>query len=211
MTTPTNSSQQKERILLIATGNEGKFAEISHEFAEFPVKCISLKECPQVEECEETESSFEGNAKLKARYYAEKFHFLTLADDSGLEVDALNGAPGVFSARFAGEPCDDKANNEKLVRELTGVSQQQRTARFRCAMALADENGKILVTTEGTIEGEIIDNPIGENGFGYDPHFLVPELGKTTAEIPREEKNKISHRGKATRKMKEKIEEVIGR
>ncbi len=161
----------------------------------------SLKDFPVIPECEETGKSFEENAIQKARYYAACFKILTLADDSGLEVDALAGNPGVFSARYAGTPCDDQANNAKLVKDLSGVPADKRTARFRCVMALVDPNGKLLGTTEGAIEGIIIDDPRGKNGFGYDPHFFVPGLNKTTAEIPREEKNKISHRGQATRAM----------
>ncbi len=209
MKTETKTHQPKKRTLLIATGNRGKFTEIAHEFEDCPVNCLSLKDLPPVDECEETESDFEGNAKLKARYYANKFHFLTLADDSGLEVDALNGQPGVFSARFAGEPCDDQANNDKLIRELAGIPQHRRTARFRCVMAIADENGTIVETTQADIEGEIIDTPRGDNGFGYDPHFLVPDMGKTTAEISMAEKNKISHRGKAARKMRKKLQKFL--
>jgi len=198
-------------ILLIATGNAGKFREIAAELAGVDdLKFISLKDLPPVEECEETGKNFEENAILKARYYAGHFHHLTLADDSGLEVDALGGAPGVYSARYAGEPCDDEANNAKLVRELTGVPAEKRSARFRCVMALADEKGNVLGTAQGTIEGVIIDNPRGQNGFGYDPHFLVPSIGKTTAEIPPADKNKISHRGQATRAMHQLMEKLFG-
>jgi len=203
------SPNKPKFTLLIATGNEGKFKEISKELSDLPVRCISLKDLPSVPGCEETGDTFRENAVQKAQYYAKKFKLYTLADDSGLEVDALGGRPGVYSARYAGQPCDDKANNEKLVRELANVPAEKRTARFKCAMVLVDPEGKILADSEGVIEGIIIDTPRGENGFGYDPHFFVPELGKTTAEIPREEKNKISHRGKATRNLKSQISNLI--
>ena len=203
------SPDKPKFTILIATGNKGKFNEIAEELSDLPVKCISLKDLPAVPECEETGNTFMENAVQKARYYSQRFKLYTLADDSGLEVDALGGRPGVYSARYAGEPCDDKANNEKLIKELAGVSSEKRTARFKCAMVLVDPDGKILADGEGVIEGIIIDAARGENGFGYDPHFFVPELGKTTAEISREEKNKISHRGKATRKLKSQIANIL--
>jgi len=196
--------------LLIATGNQGKCREIAAVLSsEASIECVCLKDFPPVPECEETGLTFEENAILKAKCYAEHFHIMTLADDSGLEVDALGGRPGVYSARYAGEPCDDQANNKKLVQELIGVPAEKRTARFCCAMALADANGNILGITRGTIEGVIIDQPRGSNGFGYDPHFLVPSLGKTTAELSPKEKNDISHRGKATRAMKEVLSKLF--
>jgi XTP/dITP diphosphohydrolase len=195
--------------LLIATGNKGKAAEIAAELAGVDdIHCLSLKDFPAVEECEETGKTFEENAILKAKYYAENFHVLTLADDSGLEVDALNGDPGVYSARYAGTPCNDLANNAKLVKSLAGVADEKRSARFRCVMAMVDANGTLLGTAQGVIEGRIIDQPRGSNGFGYDPHFFVPELGKTTAEILSAEKNKISHRGQATRAMRSLLEKL---
>jgi non-canonical purine NTP pyrophosphatase (RdgB/HAM1 family) len=195
--------------LLIATGNTGKAAEITAELAGVDdIQCLSLRDFPPVEECEETGTTFEENAILKAKYYAEKFKVLTLADDSGLEVDALNGEPGVYSARYAGTPCDDLANNAKLVQSLAGVPAEQRTARFRCVMAMVDSDGKLLGTACGKIEGRIIDEPRGQNGFGYDPHFFMDELGKTTAEISSAEKNKISHRGQATGAMRTLLEKL---
>ena len=196
-----DTSERAPPTLLIATGNRGKFTEISAELSGLGVRYVSLKDFPPVPECEETGQTFRENAIEKARYYARQFKVLTLADDSGLEVDALNGAPGVYSARYAGTPSNDQANNEKLVRRLTGIPPEQRSARFRCVMALVDPQGNFLGATEGTIEGVIIDQPRGTHGFGYDPHFFVPRLGKTTAELPREEKNNISHRGQATRAM----------
>jgi XTP/dITP diphosphohydrolase len=196
--------------LLIATGNPGKAREIAAEMAPMrQIECVSLKDLPAVPECEETGETFEENAIQKAKYYAEHFHCLTLADDSGLEVDALDRQPGVYSARYAGEPCDDQANNDKLVRELASVPSQLRSARFRCVMALVDAAGSFLGTTQGTIEGIIIDQPRGKNGFGYDPHFYLPDRDKTTAELSPEEKNRISHRGQATRAMHTLLESLI--
>jgi non-canonical purine NTP pyrophosphatase (RdgB/HAM1 family) len=201
--------EKKQRMLLIATGNKGKFTEIAAELSSRGVEFLSLADLPKIPECEETGPTFEENAVQKARYYATHFNILTLADDSGLEVDALGGHPGVLSARYAGTPCDDLANNAKLVRELAGISNEERTARFRCVMALVDSAGNLIGTTQGAIEGIIIDTPRGQNGFGYDPHFFVPRLNKTTAEITREEKNEISHRGQATRKMHDLLKSVL--
>ena len=195
--------------LLIATSNQGKFREIAAVMASMKgIEFVSLKDYPPIAECEETGKTFEENALQKARYYAGHFHVLTLADDSGLEVDALEGRPGVYSARYAGEPCDDRANNSKLVQELAKVPAEKRGARFRCVMALVDADDRHLGTTEGSIEGVIIDQPRGQNGFGYDPHFLVPTLGRTTAELSSSEKNNISHRGQATRAMRDIISKV---
>ncbi len=188
--------------ILLATSNLGKFREIVAEFADVSVRLISLKDISPIQECVEDGATFEANAIKKARHFAAASGLMTLADDSGLEVDALDGAPGIISARYAGEPCDDDANNAKLVRQLAGVPDGKRQARFRCAMALVDSDGQVLITTDGVIEGRIIDVPRGKNGFGYDPHFLVVSLGKTTAELSGEEKNSISHRGQATRAMK---------
>ena len=201
--------QQTLITLLIATGNKGKFAEIAAELSGLGLKFISLADLPEIPECEESGRTFEENAVQKSRYYALHFRLLTLADDSGLQVDALNGAPGVFSARYAGSPCNDQSNNEKLVKELSSIPLEKRRARFICSMALVDAEGKLLGTTEGKIEGIIIDCPRGKNGFGYDPHFFVPSLNKTTAELSREEKNKISHRGNATRKMHDLLKRVL--
>lgn len=197
------------QTILIATSNIGKFREITAELASPAIEFISLSDLPTIAECPEDGSTFEENAREKARYYAQGAGHLAIAEDSGLEVDPLGGAPGVISARYAGEPCDDRANNRKLVNELAGIPTADRTARFRSVMALADADGKIIATTSGVIEGLIIDQSRGQGGFGYDPHFLVPELGKTTAELSAAEKNKISHRGQATRAMKTIIERMF--
>lgn len=171
----------------------------------------TLKDLPPIPEPDETGLTFAENAALKARYYSNATGLWTLADDSGLEVDALHGDPGVRSARFADDipenaPRDirDPANNRKLIGLLKNVPPHRRSARFRCALALADGQ-KILATADGTIEGVIIDTPRGQNGFGYDPHFLVTELGQTTAELAPIHKNKISHRGIALQLLRERL------
>ena len=158
--------------------------------------------------------TFADNAALKARYYARACGLWTLADDSGLEVDALNGAPGVVSARYADSPEgtpraeSDRANNRRLISELRAVPATRRTARFRCALALADSEN-ILATAEGAVEGVIIDESRGNNGFGYDPHFFMPLFGKTMAELPADEKNRISHRGQALQQMRERLAALL--
>ena len=196
------------RELLIATTNAGKRREIAAVLADLPVTCIHLADLGPLPEPVEDGVTFLANATKKAVYYARLAQRLTLADDSGLEVDALDGAPGVYSARYAGASADDAANNAKLVAALRGIPADQRTARFRCVLVLADAE-RILATTQGTVEGVIVDAARGANGFGYDPHFLVPTLGKTTAELAPEEKNRISHRGQAVRAMKEELVKLL--
>jgi XTP/dITP diphosphohydrolase len=159
-------------------------------------------------------ATFARNAALKAVHYSRLSGRWALADDSGLEVDALEGAPGVRSARYAAAPAGagraqvDRANNRKLIAELKDVPLERRTARFRCALALADGE-QVLATAEGTIEGLIVDEPRGSNGFGYDPHFFVPRLGRTTAELSPEHKNRISHRGQAVQRFREALETLL--
>ncbi len=200
--------QDDLRRILIATANPGKIREIAAVMRELPVSWVTLADLEPIEEPVEDGGTFAENARLKARYYAEKTGLWALADDSGIEIDALNGAPGVYSSRYAGDACDDAANNAKMVRELQGVPPEERTARFRCCVALASP-GTILAEADGKIEGIIIDQPRGENGFGYDPHFLVPELGRTTAELEPEHKNSISHRGNALRSIRPAIEACL--
>jgi XTP/dITP diphosphohydrolase len=194
--------------ILLATHNAGKMREIRRLAADRPWRWQSLDDFPGVPEAVEDADTFAENARRKALHYADATGLPTLADDSGLEVDCLGGAPGVHSARYAGGPCDDAANNRKLVAALAGVPLERRTARFRCAMAFARQ-GKVLAETHGVVEGAILDEPRGSNGFGYDPHFLLPELGKTTAELPPDEKNAISHRGQALRAMLPEIARIL--
>ncbi len=205
--------------ILIATGNPGKYREIVAVLTEsliLPVRWLPLSELGRkIEEPVEDGPTFAENAALKARWYSTRSGLWTLADDSGLEVDALGGAPGVFSARFAGEKSGtsrleiDAANNRKLIAALAGVPAERRTARFRCCVALADGK-RVLATAEGVVEGRMIDEPRGTGGFGYDPHFLLPDLGLTTAELPSEHKNRISHRGGALRMLAPHLERLLG-
>jgi XTP/dITP diphosphohydrolase len=210
-----------ERTILIATGNPGKFREIvavlvdAKGEAAMPVAWKSLGDLhPPIVEPHEDQPTFAGNSALKARYYSLASRLWTLADDSGLEVDALGGEPGVRSARYGGAPPGSpreevtRANNRKLIASLEEVPAERRTARFRCALTLADGE-RILATTEGALEGRIIDDPLGANGFGYDPHFFIPELGRTLAEIEPDHKNRISHRGQALRAMREELRRVL--
>ncbi|MFQ5412196.1 MAG: RdgB/HAM1 family non-canonical purine NTP pyrophosphatase [Phycisphaerae bacterium] len=208
--------------ILIATGNAGKAREIVAILSDFPaadhpniIRWRTLRDLPdEIPEPHEDRESFAENAALKARYYARATGLWTLADDSGLEVDALGGGPGVRSARYADLPGDaprdrrDAANNRKLIAALKDVSPEYRTARFRCALCLADAD-RILASAEGVIEGRIIDVARGSGGFGYDPHFFVPELGNTTAELTPEHKNRISHRGRALQKMQATLARLL--
>lgn len=187
------------RRLVIATKNEGKAREIREILADLPYEVVSLKDYPDAPEVEETGTTFADNAILKAEAYAKYTGELTLADDSGLEVDALGGAPGVYSSRFA--PTDPE-RIAKLLELMRDVPDEKRTARFRCVIAIAEPGGKVT-TREGTVEGVIAHEPRGNKGFGYDPVFYVTELKKGFAELDSAEKNAISHRGRALNKMKE--------
>ncbi len=182
--------------ILIATTNPGKLREVNAVLGALPLGLMGLADFPDVPEPVEDAPTFEGNARIKALYYAGQTGVWALADDSGLEVDALDGAPGVYSARYAGVNGGDAANNAKLIEALRAAHEARRTARFRCVVVLARRDA-VLAVGRGAIEGVIIDEPRGANGFGYDPHFLVPSLGKTAAELPPEHKNRISHRGRA--------------
>ncbi|NEW61794.1 glutamate racemase [Granulicatella sp. zg-ZJ] len=187
---------QMEKVLLIATKNKGKAREFEQIFGEKGYSVKTLLDYPDIEDIEETGTTFEENARLKAESIAQRLNVMVIADDSGLMVDALHGEPGVYSARYAGEPKSDTANNAKLLSELAGVPKEQRTATFHCTLVLARPNEQSIVAS-GNVRGEILTVPKGENGFGYDPLFYIEEYGKTTAEMTPEEKNKISHRKKA--------------
>jgi XTP/dITP diphosphohydrolase len=173
--------------LFLATSNPGKIREF--EGAGLPIKMFPLMQSMPV--APETGDTFEANAVQKALYYGAHCDGLLIAEDSGLEVDALGGAPGVISARWAG---NDEANNQRLVREMAG--QAVRSARYVCVIALVDRD-RVLGTFRGTVEGEILDTPRGEGGFGYDPYFLYPPFGQSFAEIAKERKTAVSHRGAA--------------
>ena len=191
--------------LLIATTNAAKFAEIQSFLKNAPVTLRSLQSLGQWPTIIEDGATFEENALKKARVLARYSGRLTLADDSGLEVDALHGAPGIYSARYSGEEGNDDKNNEKLLKELQGVPESQRTARFVCALALCwphSPDGKEWLTRQ-SCEGRIALARKGEHGFGYDPIFFFPPFGKTFGEIDRETKATVSHRGKALKKFAE--------
>ena len=192
--------------ILLATSNPHKLVEVTEILGPLGLCVRGLGDVgAALAEPVEDELTFEGNARLKARYYARETGQTCLADDSGLEVDALGGAPGVLSARYSGVSGSredrDHANNLKLVDQLKGVPESERAARFVCAMCLASPDGVLLAESRGTFEGVIIDVPRGSNGFGYDPHLLVPEIGQTSAQLDPEEKNARSHRGHATRQI----------
>jgi len=183
--------------LLIATANPHKLDEFRAIFSDLPYQLLSLNDVQLSMNVEETGITFQENSELKALAYARASGLLSLADDSGLEIDALGGAPGVYSARFGGENMSYSERFRLIFEHLRGLPLEQRTARFRCVITIAEPSGYHR-SVEGIIEG-LITAPRGENGFGYDPIFLVPELGKTTAEISPEHKNRISHRGQAAR------------
>jgi XTP/dITP diphosphohydrolase len=193
--------------LLVATRNPGKAQEFKRLLRGIPFQITSLDEEGVAEEVEETGHTFEDNARLKARTYAELTGLLTLADDSGLEVDALGGEPGVKSARYGGLGLTDEDRVELLLRNLKDVPWEDRTGRFRCVIAVVRPTGEAETVT-GAVEGVIQYSPKGSNGFGYDPVFYLPHLGKTTAELSLEEKNGISHRGQAARKAVELLKEL---
>ncbi len=184
------------KALVLATTNRKKIEEIERILGAFSIPLLTPANFPKWPDIEENGNTFEENALIKARAVYKLTGTLALADDSGIEVEALGGRPGIFSARYAGEPANDKNNYEKLLFELQG--QSHRTARFQCSLALVGKN--IERTFDGTCEGWIADFPRGQNGFGYDPIFYVPELQMTMAELPDEIKNTLSHRARALEK-----------
>jgi len=202
--------------IVLASQNPGKIREIRQVLAPVGVDVIGLDAFGDIPEPAEDGSTFGDNARGKALYYARKTGLWCLADDSGLVVDALDGRPGVHSARYAADelPADagrselDAANNAKLLRQLTGTPAERRSARFVCHLALADPE-RILIETFDTVEGRIADFSRGDNGFGYDPLFYLPQLGCTSAELPAEQKNAISHRGKALRHLADLLRSLL--
>jgi XTP/dITP diphosphohydrolase len=192
--------------LLVATTNPGKVKEFREMLGHTGVSFSDLSAHPGTEAVEETGHTFRANACLKASHYAKLFKTYAVADDSGLEVDALGGSPGVHSARWAemnGAGKGDADNNTLLLRQLDATPDEGRTGRFVCVLALADPEGRILLTARDTVEGRVVREGRGANGFGYDPLFLISELGRTTAELAPSEKHAISHRGKALRQLRE--------
>lgn len=202
------------RKILVATGNPGKIAEI-RAMLDADVRWLGLADFDDIVEIEEDGATFAENARKKATGYAKATGLWTIADDSGLVVDALGGAPGVKSARFSGDKLQyadrtliDHRNIAKVLELLNGVPGEKRTARFVCCLCLASPE-KVLIETEGILEGLIAEKEIGKNGFGYDPVFFVPHLNKTIGELTAEEKNALSHRGNAIRKLRPLLDELL--
>lgn len=193
---------------VVASSNAGKIIEIKKVLQGMAFEVISMADAGFNEDIEETGTTFEENALIKARAVSDKINSIVMADDSGLEVDALDGAPGVYSARYAGEGASDRDRIDKLLGELKNIPDDKRQARFVSAIAVVLPDGRNF-TVRGTCEGYITRKPIGENGFGYDPIFFMPEFNETMAQISLEDKNKTSHRGKALVKMVEKLKEIM--
>ena len=191
--------------IIFATGNEGKMKEIRMILADLGAEILSMKEAGMDLDIEEDGLTFEENAIIKARaIHAHAKDAVVLADDSGLEIDYLDRQPGVYSSRYMGEDTPYDVKNAAIIRKLAGAVEEERTARFVCVIAAALPDGRIL-TSQGVIEGRIAHKPAGEEGFGYDPIFYVPDFHATTAELTPEQKNAVSHRGKALRAMKRKL------
>ena len=190
--------------IIFATGNAGKMKEIREILGDMDAEILSMKEAGIQTDIVENGTTFEENARIKAKAVAQFTKDIVLADDSGLEVDYLNKEPGVYSARYMGEDTSYTIKNQAILDLLAGVPKEERTARFVCSIAAVLPDGRELVTRE-TMEGYIGDKIAGENGIGYDPIFCVEKYGCTTAELSEEQKNEISHRGKALRAMKEKL------
>lgn len=205
--------QQEEGVhmsqrIIFATGNKNKMTEIRQILGDLPLEILSMKEAGIEADIVEDGTTFEENALIKAKTVAEYCDDIVLADDSGLEIDYLNGEPGIYSARYAGENTSYEIKNQMILDRLEGVPEEQRTARFVCAIA-AVVPGQEPIVVRGTIEGYIGDRPAGENGFGYDPIFYVPDLNCSTAELSPEEKNARSHRGNALRMVRDRLKDVL--
>lgn len=196
--------------IVFATGNAGKIREIREILSDLALEVVSMRDAGVFTDIEENGTTYEENALIKARAVAALVGSgdIVMADDSGLEIDYLNKEPGIFSARYLGETTSYRMKNHNLIERLNGVPDEKRTARFVCAIAAVLPDGKELVT-RGTIEGRIGYEEKGKGGFGYDPIFQVPEFGKSTAELTEEEKNEVSHRGRALRAMKEELKKYI--
>ena len=192
--------------LVIATGNPGKLREFRELLADLPFDVLAQADLG-IAAPQETGSSFLENAVLKARHAAKAAYAAAIADDSGLEVDALGGAPGVYSARYAGAAAGDAANNAKLIDALRSTPPERRTARYRCVLVFVSGGADPApLVAAGVWEGRIVDTPRGSDGFGYDPHFWLPELGMTAAELAPREKNRLSHRGAALSVLRARLE-----
>ena len=197
-----------EKRIIFATGNEGKMREIRMILEDLGVPVLSMKEAGISADIEENGKSFAENAAIKAKAIMEMTGEIVMADDSGLEIDYLDGAPGIYSARFMGEDTSYDIKNQALIDRLEGVPDEKRTARFVCAIAAALPDGSTEVV-RGTMEGRIGYEITGENGFGYDPIFYLPQFGCSSAELEPEKKNELSHRGEGLRKMRKVLEEKL--
>lgn len=197
------------RKLLVATKNQGKVVEFAEMLSDLDIDWLGLDDLDITTDVDETGDTFRSNAILKAKAYARESGLLTIADDSGLIVDALGGAPGIYTARYGGNALSAVERYMLLLHNLRG--QKNRAARFRCVIALVDEKGELLTEAEGTCEGEIAHHPTGSGGFGYDPVFYLPEYEKTMAEISSTLKHQISHRGKAMKLIAPKIRSILER
>ncbi len=198
-----------EISLLIATTNQGKKREIEAELFEFPVRSLSLTDLKIFESFPETGETFLDNAREKSLFYSQKWEGITLAEDSGLEIEYLNGAPGVFSARFSDPGATDEKNNDKALSLLEQVPDSKRKARFVSVMVLSQKD-IVITELEGWVEGTITTERRGENGFGYDPLFFYPPLNRTFGQLSNKEKNKVSHRGQALLKLKAFLTDYLG-
>jgi len=198
-----------ETPLLVATTNQGKKREIEVELSEFPVRIFSLADLKIFESFPETGETFLDNARGKSLFYSQKWEGITLAEDSGLEIEYLNGAPGVFSARFSDPGATDEKNNDKVLTLLEQVPDNKRKARFVSFMVLS-QKGIVITELEGWVEGIITREGRGENGFGYDPLFFYPPLNRTFGQLSHKEKNKVSHRGRALLKLKAFLKDYLG-
>lgn len=199
-----------KHTMIFATGNEGKMKEIRLILADPEWELISMKEAGVNPDIIENGSTFGKNAEIKARAVWQCTGGIVLADDSGLVIDYLNGEPGIYSARYLGEDTPYTTKNRIILERMEAAAQGERTARFISAIAAVLPDGRVL-HTEGTVEGVIADTPAGNGGFGYDPIFYLPEYGMTSAEIPIEKKNEISHRGKALEAMKKELKKLVGK
>ncbi|WP_421385503.1 XTP/dITP diphosphatase [Bacillus salacetis] len=198
-----------KKKVIIATKNKGKAMEFDRMLSPKGYKVLTLLDFPDFKDIEETGETFEENAVLKAEEASAVLNEMVIADDSGLIIDALDGRPGVYSARYAGEVKDDNANIDKVLSELEGIPFNERTARFYCVLAIAGPNRETH-TYSGACEGKILDELRGNNGFGYDPIFYVEDKDRTMAELSAEEKAAISHRGKALKQFEENLDELLG-
>ncbi|HET6453557.1 MAG TPA: XTP/dITP diphosphatase [Armatimonadota bacterium] len=194
--------------IVVATRNKKKLEELKSLLSDMPIDVLSLLDFPNLPETPETGNTFAENAELKAKAAAQATGRIALADDSGLEVDALGGQPGILSSRFAGPEATDREKYMRILDLLEGVPDEERTARFKAAVAIATLEGE-TVLVEGTCEGRIAREPRGENGFGYDPIFYLPDLGLTMAQLPASEKNRISHRARALQSAKKVLRELL--